>query len=210
LDKTDKSAHKISYPGYGYVRLGRPTRNGTFLIPSDTTLFEGDAKGNVLWKANGAQWGHIWEALLMKDGSTIVCTAFGSSCDVLDPTTHMVKFRFGSKAGTYAFAAGGAQCANAAGCPALSSAIVKPNFFSEFEILPNGNLVVPNWQGHGGNNGASGIQVLEFDPTGNVVWYYKQDPMLFSSIQGAMVLDGKDPQYLHVEETADSTWQPVK
>jgi hypothetical protein len=205
---TDKSKRMISYPGYGYVRLGRPTRNGTFLIPSDTNLFEGDATGKVLWKTTGPQWGHIWEALLLGplagpyNGDTLLCTAFGSSCDVIDKTTHMVKFRYGSKNGTYASASGNTQTA-------LTAAAVSPNFFSEFELLPNGNIITPNWQGHGGGNGGKGIQIIEFDPAGNVVWYYKQDPALFSSIQGVQVLDGKDPAFLHVEETENSTWQPV-
>ena len=52
--------------------------------------------------------------------------------------------------------------------------------------------------------------MLEFDPTGKLVWFWKQDPTIFSSIQGVQALDGKDPKYLHVEETSpDSTWQPV-
>ena len=43
-----------------------------------------------------------------------------------------------------------------------------------------------------------------------LVWYWKQDPTIFSSIQGVQVMDGKDPAFLHVQETsADSTWQPV-
>ena len=34
--------------------------------------------------------------------------------------------------------------------------------------------------------------------------------MIFSSIQGVQVMDGKDPKYLHVQETSpNSTWQPV-
>ncbi|MDB4982447.1 MAG: hypothetical protein JWM82_3199, partial [Myxococcales bacterium] len=192
LDKNDQMTHQISYPGYGYVRVARPTRNGTFLVPSDTTLFEGDATGKVLWTAHGKEWGHIWEPLLMKDGNTLLCTAFGSSCDVVDKTTHMVTKRYGTK-----------QMPNAA--------TIKPNFFAEYEILPNGNILTSNWQGHGAGNGSSGIQVLEFDPAGTVVWQYQQDPKLFSSIQGVMMLDCKDPMVLHVEETsADSTWQPVK
>jgi hypothetical protein len=51
---------------------------------------------------------------------------------------------------------------------------------------------------------------MEFDPSGVLVWFWKQDPTIFSSIQGVQVLDGKDPNYLHVQETsADGTWQPV-
>ena len=180
--------------------MARPTRNGTFLVPSDTTLFEGDSTGKVLWTAHGAEWGHIWEPLLLgppvgggkwNDGDTLLCTAFGSSCDVVDKTTHKVTFRFGTKQMPMA-------------------ATVKPNFFSEYEILPNGNIFTANWQGHGGGNGNSGLQVLEFDPTGTLVWFWKQDPTIFSSIQGVQVMDGKDPKYLHVEETSpNSTWQPV-
>jgi hypothetical protein len=202
LDKTDKMVSQISYPGYGYVRVARPTRNGTFLVPSDTTVFEGDSKGNVIWKLTGGAsgWGHIWEPLLMgppvgggtwNDGDTILCTAFGSSCDIIDKVKHTVTFRFGTKAMAMA-------------------ATVRPNFFSEFEILPNGNLFCSNWQGHGAGNGGSGLQVLEFDPTGKLVWFWKQDPTIFSSIQGVQVMDGKDPKYLHVQETSpNSTWQPV-
>jgi len=58
--------------------------------------------------------------------------------------------------------------------------------------------------------GGSGIQVIEFNPAGDVVWFFKQDPTAFSSIAGVMVLDGKDPQFLYVQETStDSTWRPV-
>jgi hypothetical protein len=200
LDKNDTPTHQISYPGFGFVRMVRPTRNGTFLIPSDTTLFEGDAAGKVLWTAQGAEWGYIHEALLLgppvggglwHDGDTLLCTAFGSSCDVVDQVTHLVTFRYGTK-----------RMPNAA--------TIHPNFFAEFEILPNGNIITSNWQGHGVGNGNSGIQVIEFNPAGDVVWFYKQDPTVFSSIEGVMVLDGKDPRYLHVQETSpDSSWQPV-
>jgi hypothetical protein len=200
LDKNDQMVRKISYPGYGYVRVARPTRNGTFLVPSDTKLFEGDATGKVLWSTTGAEWGHIWEPLLLgpsvgggmwNDGDTIVCTAFGSSCDVVDKTTHKVGFRFGTK-------------------KMVNAAMVRPNFFSEFEILPNGNIFCSNWQGHGGGNGGNGIQVLEFNPKGEVVWFWKQDPTIFSSIQGVQVMDGKDPKCLHAQEISpNSTWQPV-
>jgi hypothetical protein len=200
LDKSDNMSHQISYPGFGYVRVARPTRNGTFLVPSDTQLFEGDATGKVLWKTSGSGWSHIWEPLLLgppvgggkwNEGDTLLCTAFGSSCDVVDKTSHKVTFSFGGKNMPMA-------------------AMVRPNFFSEYEILPNGNIFCSNWQGHGGGNGMNGLQVLEFDPQGNLVWYWKQDPTIFSSIQGVQVMDGKDPKYLHVEETsANSTWQPV-
>jgi hypothetical protein len=227
LDATDKQITSVTYPGHGYVRLGRPAplRAGiftgqTFLIPSDTTLFEGDLNGNIVKSiTNGASgWGHIWLGLVRADGKVLLGTAFGSSVDVIDWSTAKptVVSRYGSKAGTYATATTGEAnplCwsnPQQATCPALTAGAVKPNFFSEFQILPNGNIITPNWQGHGGGNGASGIQVLEFNAAGDVVWYYKQDPTVFSSIQGVLLLDGLDPTKLNVEDTDDGTWQAVE
>jgi hypothetical protein len=227
LDPTDKKITSVTYPGHGYVRLGRPApaRAGvftgdTFLIPSDTTLFEGDLNGKILKSiTNGASgWGHIWQALVRKDGAVLLGTAFGSSIDVIDwsTATPKVTSRYGSKAGTYATAAtgeGNPLCwsnPQQTTCPALTANSVAPNFFSEFQILPNGNILTPNWQGHGGGNGGHGIQVLEFNPAGQVVWYYKQDPAVFSSIQGVLLLDGLDPTKLNVQDTDDGTWQAVQ
>jgi hypothetical protein len=68
---------------------------------------------------------------------------------------------------------------------------------------------VPNWQGHGPGNGKSGVQVLEFDPAGKLAWSWKQDPAVFSSIQAVLVLDGLDPQRLHVQ-TDTGQWTPVR
>jgi hypothetical protein len=241
LDPTDTAITTITYPGHGYVRLGRPApaRPGiftgqTFLIPSDTTLFEGDLNGNIVKSITngGSSWGHIWLPIVRKDGAVLLGTAFGSTVDVIDWSTAKptVTARYGGKAGctpAAAPAAGGATCGtfptattgegnplcweNPQGaCPALSANSVKPNFFSEFQLLPNGNIITPNWQGHGGGNGASGIQVIEFNPAGQVVWYYKQDPAVFSSIQGVLLLDGLDPTKLNVEDTDDGTWQAVQ
>jgi hypothetical protein len=191
LDKTDQKAHQISYPGFGYVRLARPTRNGTFLVPSDTTLFEGDANGKVLWTASGAQWGHISEPLLMSDGNVLLATGFGASLDIVDRDAHLVTKRYGTKMMPMA-------------------ATFDPTLFSELQILPNGNLITSNFKGDGWGNGPIGIQVIEFNPAGDVVWFYKQDPMVFGAIGGVMVIDGMDPNFLHVQEISpDSTWQPV-
>ncbi len=131
LDKTDKVSHTITYPGFGYVRMPRPTRNKTFLVPSDTTLFEGDANGNILWTATSAGWGHIWEPLLMSDGNVLLSTFFGASLDVVDRDTHMVTKRYGTKAIPMA-------------------ATFEPSEFAEFQILPNGNFITSNWNPDGG------------------------------------------------------------
>jgi hypothetical protein len=78
---------------------------------------------------------------------------------------------------------------------------VTPKFYCDFQILPNGNYVVINWQGHGANMGNTGQQLLEYSPTGSLEWSWQQDPAHFSSLQGVIVLDGLDTNKLHVEDT---------
>jgi hypothetical protein len=235
LDSTDKPTTSVTYAGYAYMRLARPApaRKGifsgqTFLIPSDTTLFEGDLNGNVVKKiVNGTinlpvaplatGWRHIWLPLVRADGKVLLGTSWGASVDVIDWSVNppQVLSRYGTTTGSYATAATGEAnplCWSATGgaCPALTASVVQPSFFAEFQILPNGDIITPNWQGHGTGNGGSGIQVIEFNAAGDVVWYYKQDPAVFSSIQGVLLLDGLDPTKLNVEDTDDGTWQAVQ
>ena len=77
---------------------------------------------------------------------------------------------------------------------------VNPIFFGGFQILKDGNFVVTNWQGHGPKLGTSGVQLLEYSPTGKLLWQWKQDASKYSSIQGVIVLDGLNTEYLHVED----------
>jgi hypothetical protein len=75
----------------------------------------------------------------------------------------------------------------------------KANFFADFQILPNGHLVVANWQAHGTGHGDEGNQLLEFDSTGALASRYRQDPARISSLHAVLVLDGLDPAQLHDE-----------
>lgn len=45
-----KSVREIAFPGFGYVRLIRPTPTGTFLITSNTQVFEGTGDGRIVWR----------------------------------------------------------------------------------------------------------------------------------------------------------------
>jgi hypothetical protein len=67
-----------------------------------------------------------------------------------------------------------------------------------FQLLPNGHIVLANWQGHGEGFGESGVQMLEFDTGGEIVWQWS-DSTRISSLQGVLVLDGLDTNLLHDE-----------
>ena len=167
----------IVVPGYDYVRLVRETANGNLLVTANNVLFETDRQGNVVWKAvigDGAKT-HAWQALRLKNGQTVVSTGYNKN------------LQFFSKDGKL--------------LDSLTSPVeTNPNFFAGFQIMPNGNYLITNWQGHGPNNGAKGIQAVELSPSGKLAWQWKQDASHFSSLHCVLVLDGLDPKKLYTED----------
>ena len=83
---------------------------------------------------------------------------------------------------------------------------VRPFFYAMFQLLPDGNIVLANWQGHGPGFGHSGVQLVEFNPAGEMVWSWSKADLI-SSLQGVLVLDGLDLARLHDERTG--TMQPL-
>ncbi|MEI9944563.1 MAG: hypothetical protein WDN26_10135 [Chitinophagaceae bacterium] len=178
VDKNGIVKKQIAYGGFTYLRLVRETPSGTFLVAAEDTLFEGNAAGDVLWKVKikgRLDKPHIWQAVRITNGKTIVSTGYNANLQLFD--------------------ANGKLTDSISGPPE-----VVPNFFGGFQILANGNYVVTNWEGHGLENGKLGIQLLEYSPAGKLVWSWKQDPAKYSSLQGIIVLDGLNTDYLHVED----------
>src|SRR5690606_6285538 len=75
---------------------------------------------------------------------------------------------------------------------------VNPFFYATFQLMPDGHIILANWQGHGEGFGNSGVQLLEFDTAGKIVWQWSE-PERISSLQGLLVLDGLDTALLHDE-----------
>jgi hypothetical protein len=169
-------ARTITYEGYAYVRLVRPTATGTFLVTSDDVVFEGDATGKVLasWQINGNQR-HVWKALRLANGDTAIATGYNASLDIYAPDKTL-RIRIGGKT------------------PALSG--LDPHFFADFRVMPNGDYFVVNSQADS-NNPAS-VQLLQFNPAGELVWQ-QQQPKGVRSLEAAIVLDGVDTSKLQLE-----------
>ena len=51
IDTDGATQHTINFPELNYARLVRETTSGTFLITSDTIVFESNAAGKILWSA---------------------------------------------------------------------------------------------------------------------------------------------------------------
>jgi hypothetical protein len=179
VDATGAVQRQISFPGFTFVRLIRQTAAGTFLVTADDVVFEGDDTGAIVWRANVPRVtptaSHVWQALRIPGGQTVVSTGYAASIQIFDSDGSLNRTITGP-------------------------ADVIPNQFVGFQILPNGDFVVANWQGHSGE--AMGVQLLEYGPQGTLVWSYRPDPATESlSLHHVIVLDGLDPDQLYVDDT---------
>ncbi|MDR2763076.1 MAG: aryl-sulfate sulfotransferase [Planctomycetaceae bacterium] len=152
------------------IRVARRTSRGTIVFGcNDDWVNEIDLKGKVLreFKVPGAR--HIYHVMEKPDGNLLVAAGYG--CFVAEYNKENEQIR---KWG---------------GLPAPDG--LKFIFFAKMQILKNDNLVVATWTGHGANDSNKGVQLVEFDNKGNVVWKW-HNPKLAGSINNVIVLDDLD------------------
>jgi len=176
LDKNDNIIATQTYEG-DYLRLIRQTGQGTYLMACNEELREATPDGRYLKKFPVEGFKHMWKAVRLPNGNTIVSAGYGGFMVELDPSGAIVR-KWGGKG----------QVPDA----------VNPYFAATFQLLENGNIVLANWQGHGTDHGKSGVQLLEYDKDGKIVWQWSKAGMI-SSLQGILVLDGLDTALLHDE-----------
>ena len=176
LDAADREVHRAVFPG-DYVRLIRQTAQGTYLMCCNDRIREGSRDGKYLREFPVAGFFHAWKAVRLANGNLLVSAGYGAFLVELDSGGNVIR-KFGGKD--------------------TVPADVNPFFYAMFQLLPNGNVVLANWQGHGENHGAKGVQLLEFNSTGEIVWQWSKSELI-SSLQGVLVLDGLDTNLLHDE-----------
>jgi hypothetical protein len=178
LDPQDRLVRKTSFPSLRTMRILRLTPKGDFLFGSGEKVVEADTAGRILWEARlpGAS---VYKAVRLANGNTWASTGYAKSLVLLSSGKSVLRTI----------------------PPAPLPAEVNANFFADFQLLPNGHIVVANWQNHGPGHGDEGIQVLEFDSTGVLVSRFRQDKARFSSLHSVLVLDALDPSRLHDERT---------
>lgn len=178
LDENDKEISRVIFPG-DYVRLIRQTEQGTYLMSCNDRIREGSRDGKYLREFLVEGFFHAWKSLRLPNGNLIVTAGYGAFVVELDPNGKILR-KFGDKEQV--------------------PENVRPFFYAMFQLLPNGHVVVANWQGHGPGFGQSGVQLLEFNGAGEIVWSWSK-PDLISSLQGVLVLDGLDTSKLHDERS---------
>ena len=185
LDSQDAavSGHKVTFTNYSQLRMFRRTPQGTFLIGVANKLAEVNWNKQSVWEMDfpapaGHDPAYIYQGLRLPDNTIAVTAGYAASLLLVEPTAKKVQKTIG-------------------GPTQPEAAAIVPSFYAGYQILPNGHFVVTNWEGHGGGNGGKGIQLLEYDASGTLVWKWKQDPSLVSSLHHLIVLDGLDTTKLH-------------
>lgn len=176
LDDRERLRDLVTFPG-NYVRLIRQTAAGTYLMSCNQMIREGAPDGRYLRDYPVEGFYHAWKAVRRPDGHLLISAGYGAFLVELDESGREVR-RWGGPGG-------------------LPESF-RPLFFAMFQCLPNGNIVLANWQGHGEDHGASGVQLIEFAPGGEVVWTWSRAERI-SSMQGILVLDDLDIRKLHDE-----------
>ncbi|HEY6080407.1 MAG TPA: hypothetical protein VIW29_16445 [Polyangiaceae bacterium] len=83
--------------------------------------------------------------------------------------------------------------------PGLRRAL-SPHFFSGYQLLPTGDYLVANWQGHGPSHAGDGYQVLMYDSGGTLQWCFDQTEYpRMTSLNNVLSLDELDTARLHDE-----------
>lgn len=165
LDAAGHLLHTARRDG-DYVRLMRPTADGTYLLCMNDHILETDSALNAVRELRAPGFEHAWKAERRADGSTLVAAGYGGFMARFDGEGKLI--------GTF-------------GGTAQVSAEIAPFFYASFQQLDNGHLLVANWQGHGPDNGAKGRQLLEFDAAGALLGSWS-DPDRISSLQGILIL----------------------
>ena len=176
LDADDNEIHRAIFPG-DYVRLVRQTNDNSYLMSCNDRIREGSRDGKYLREFPVEGFYHAWKSLRLPNGNLIVTAGYGAFVVELDANGNILR-KFGGKESV--------------------PEKVRPFFYAMFQLLRNGNIVLANWQGHGPGFGNSGVQLLEFNAAGEIVWTWSKADLI-SSLQGVLVLDSLDTTKLHDE-----------
>jgi hypothetical protein len=149
-----------------YVRLMRVTPQDTYLLCSNDHIKETTPDLVELRRFGAPGFEHAWKAERLDDGSTLVSAGYGAFMAWFD-TEGRLSRRFGT----------------AEEVPAP----VAPFFHATSALLPDGQLLVANWQGHGPDNGHKGEQLLQFDTAGRLVGTWSSRERI-SSLQGLLLV----------------------
>jgi outer membrane protein assembly factor BamB len=146
VDPEGETVKTIISGKMGHLRLARQLNNGNVLYASGRDLYEVDMDGKKIWTHTSQNKTYL--ALEERDGSFLLTA--GDGVKVLSVT----------REGKVSLVCGGK-----ADHPNVGLA-----WFSGFDVLGNGNIVVANWCGHGFKGEKR--HLIEFDRNNKIVWQW--------------------------------------
>lgn len=161
---------KSVYAGVHYLRMMTRLDNGEILL----AYYEGIIRGALA--AAGTDAGNILQKYALPRGR--------NAYRAIPRQAGGYWVGAGYAAALYAYAADGTVVKT---FEAKQPEGLKNVFYAQPVEMANGHLMVPNWCGHGPDDGRKGWQVIEFDAEGQVVWHL-HDPVAYGSITGIDVL----------------------
>jgi hypothetical protein len=167
LDTEGKELSTAVFPNSQTVRCIRMTPRGTVLFGCNVNhVIEGTLNGTVIRDIEIPNAKHVYMVKELPSGNLVATAGYGGFLVELDKTGKIVR-QIGNKPGP-----------NSIGI----------NFFASVEVLKNGNFLIANWTGHGANDSEKGVQILEYDTAGKIVWQW-HDAASAGSIHNAVVLE---------------------
>jgi hypothetical protein len=173
-------------------RLARGTAQGTWLFCSDTdgrrviheADFENGARELFCVPASVAA-DSMLKAVRVGTDRLLVSSGYAASLLLIDTARAELLQTIGGKAQAQ---------------PPHLRRPLSPNFFSGFQLLNSGEILLANWQGHGPSHAADGYQVLMYGANGELVWAFDQTEYpRMTSLNNVIALDGLDTSRLHDE-----------
>ena len=180
--------------GLSKGRLVRHTAEGSFLFCSETDgkrlVHEADFQTGIrtlVQIPDDVPADSMLKALRIAPDRIVVSTGYAASLIIIDTARAAVVQTIGGKA----------QPDRAGLRRPLS-----PHFFSGYQILASGDILIANWQGHGPSHGPNGYQVLMYSAQGELLWTFDQTEYPhMTSLNNVIALDGLDTSRLHDERS---------
>jgi hypothetical protein len=186
FDAGDQPLRQANFPGIS-TRVVRLTPQGTLLFGSGNQVYEGDLTGKVLHSFSLPEGAWAYQSLRLPDGHLLVAGGYHTQMYELDADGKVVR--------------------TIGGQPAEEAKTLGLHLFAGFQILNNGDLVVCNWTGHAAQDSNKGVQIVQYNTAGQLVWKW-HDPARAGSINGVIIMDDLDPAVLN--DDASSVLRPVR
>jgi hypothetical protein len=164
VDSAGDAVDTIVVSGVAELRLARVLSSGNILFTGDQggfKVFEADTSGAIVWSA--PLTGKGYEAQRLANGNTLATT--GETVTAIE------------------VASDGSVVSTIGGSGIFTEELL---WFSGFELLESGNVVVANWHGHGFEN-STGPHLVEFSPTNEIVWQFSSPD--FITITNLLIVD---------------------